>query len=1749
MGVGIFSDCVFFLKVNTLPFKEKANLKTCIISNGGTISLVINEKCTHVVVVSNATLNSSQQKNIQKLCIPVVKPDFIWRSFQENQLVDLGLPDSIASEVNLDEVKDDKRSRFLAKFMQHTKTDIAEREFTNDEFEEEEDENNLSNDIEVAKYSFFQKGEEVAIVEILCFSEKCAFPFKINTACGIPGTSQKEFTFNLVDTSEKACNKYEQRIKDLKNKGFTQINKIGPEAEFLASHALQKVLLGEALNVTQLSPEVSGFLGSLWAALGHLSIVLSCPVKNISLNDVSKAEGILQNVRNALNKGEDIKELMLEFYQCIPHRKRQLENVDKKFLTVKQDLCQLIRDIVNISETNSLDSSNLVGMYRALKCRIEYVDPNTEEFHRVKREVLEHNHSNEEFNILRVFRVGRLTEATNFRNDLGNVKSLLHASSLRNIVGILSRGLLLPKIIVEEFGLDRTDIGNLGSGIYFSDSISTSVKYTEALGSSSERILLVCDVALGKTKDVGMRDYSIIKPPEGFHSLHGVRNDVWKNSHFVDDEYVVYDVNQVKMRYVVQFCTSKDTPNLRSGPTVTLTEENEQMTICEPLEDDPIEDLPESKIPKGGLQDVNGEQIPLESIHVKARIKDLAAQVVMFQTYKNNSNFPIEAKYVFPLDSTAAVCGFEAFINGKHIVGEVKEKQQAHREYRTAISQGHGAYLMDQDAPDVFTVSVGNLPTKATVIIKITYVMELSSSYSNVSFSIPGTVASWQEDQALKENTQDTVAKVGIEGDKAAQGNFFLDMSVEMPRKIENIWCSSHSIKKKQTECKAVVQVEEGSSLTDEGFAISIALEDAYIPRMWVETHPDQDSEACMLIFQPQFENWYEDSRITICLDCSNSMESCFESAKRVALLALDTLYSSPINIITFGSTYKEFYLYPKQTDDRSEMKKMIKMAKPNMGSTEFWKPLQSICLLRPSSGYQKIILISDGHLQNDNLVFQIIKKNTNHIKLFTLGVGANANKHMLRCLAKDGAGAFEYFADKSKSSWKSQMEKQNERLGSAACTAVSVKWRLFGSNPAKPMQAPANIPSLYNNDCLFVYGFVPHCTQATLKALFNDKEFENMVSTTDLQKTTGTILHKLTARAFIRDYEDGILHEKEHENEMEKQKMKSFIIKLSKEHSIVTQFTSFVAVEKRSAEENQNVEINISEIISTEDVDILPYMGYTDEKDTTMTPDSAEVEEDNELLDDAENDFSPMSASLDKMVVMDSSAGQADGQAECGTMSLDALPAPTYSFSPDPFGEYRHTSSLFGSSAGFGSAGLSSLPKDGYNRFRGLFEQGLVAHPAPCFENSLRDLTAPRAKVFTESVGEASKKGFLEKIKEISQVHNRLSDFGLSRSSAPIQRPQQLSWEIPSEDRPSSHLLGSSQAIDLSTRRVEEDRGKYFSVQRQPAEAAEAMQFSPSPSFAPCSPSYSPSVLHKSAKKVRKSVIEIPPTRLRQYSSVQEQPAEAAEDIMFSLASPPPCPPRLAQMLPPCLPPCPPRLAVMLQSALLPPPPPPCHVGTPPNVVSSVYKDERLGLSSRLEQYRQPEMAAALIEHGLPSPLACSAPQILSKPTFMKMKRRSMRSVRNISRLENLSWSSFSPLQSQEGYWMLTPQLGQLLKINVEYFCDHFLKEKGISSLGLRGKEEVLKLIATLLVLQTIRSFNLLSGITFKNLMKLDQCDSTSEAYPAIVNAVNWAVKIDRQHSGICSRLGLGRDWEHATRQLLDIDTPSPDLAMVLGY
>lgn len=49
---------------------------------------------------------------------------------------------------------------------------------------------------------------------------------------------------------------------------------------------------------------------------------------------------------------------------------------------------------------------------------------------------------------------------------------------------------------------------------------------------------------------------------------------------------------------------------------------------------------------------------------------------------------------------------------------------------------------------------------------------------------------------------------------------------------------------------------------------------------------------------------------------------------------------------------------------------------------------------------------------------------------------------------------------------------------------------------------------------------------QATLTAKVNGKDVSTVVYASEVEKTTGQILHRLTTRAVIRDWEDGNLSE-----------------------------------------------------------------------------------------------------------------------------------------------------------------------------------------------------------------------------------------------------------------------------------------------------------------------------------------------------------------------------------------------------------------------------------------------------------------------------------------------------------------------------------------------------------------------------------------------------------------------------------------------
>ncbi|XP_043987599.1 protein mono-ADP-ribosyltransferase PARP4-like isoform X3 [Gambusia affinis] len=1210
--MGVFDNCSVLLEIKNLPFKEKKKLKSIVTLNGGSISFIVNKQCSLVVTSNLSNLSSNRLRSIQKNQTPVVGFDYLYKCVERGVLLsvdeykmDTSSPDSPPPWKSLQRAPLTYKAE-LPKGPTLSEGPAVEK--NNQKFRIYKESDSalpaFPDDFQVAKYSVFgqENGSRFCVLELQSAKGEQGRRYRVARYWKDDVLSKNAAVMDrlvFLSTSEEAVDIYKALSEELERSELQRMSSLPAEAPHLGSAPLQQLLLEEKLSSGDLSPDVAAFVELLWTeALGCLENVLRVPISDLSLNDVSRAEGLLLQAQRKLKEGneEEATSLLGEVFTLLPHQEPRPQSPTAWFLSRKLDLCQLIRDVLNVSETtmnNPKPSS--VGKYRALRCHIEAIPRCSSVFQNVAALLADRS-----VQIQQIMRVNRAVELQTFQSEIGNVKPLLHSSSPSNFVGIMSRGLLLPHVGVEQHGITRTDVGNLGSGIYFGDAVSTSLKYAKPSETDGSRLLLVCDVALGVSKDLYKRDQTLTEAPEGYHSVHGVRQTNKTTSDFEDDEYVVYSLDQVKMKYVVQFREEGDEQK-NFSPDINLSAEP-----IEPAEnpdlpsEDVEEDLENVKNPledvKAGLLDSSGQQLPLQAVHVKCKLMDLLSQVIIFQKYTNQSSEPIEAKYVFPLDDSAAVCGFEAFINGKHVVGEVKEKETARKEYKQAIAKGHGAYLMDQDAPDVFTISVGNLPPGATVLIKVTFVSELVVRDGSILFSLPGSVAPWQESAALNQTTQVSVEKVCVANEAARE--FTLDMSVEMPFEISSLTCITHQVKIKRTDCKAVISVLPGQVLGSDGFQMSVTLSEVHLPRMWVEKHPDKDSQACMLVFYPNFEfdSSSEGSEVVLLLDTSESMKGeSFQLAQKIALQVLKTLKNDvKINIVLFGTDHAEAFLTAQKLNEvQAEAKKFIQSCSSVGGSTELWRPLRALSLLPASTGVRNLLLLSDGHIQNAAATLQLLRDNVQHSRLFTCSFSSTANRHMLRALAQAGGGAYEFFDSKAKYTWAEKVERQVKRMSSPGCSSVSVKWQQF--NPrAPPVQAPKQLTALFNDCHTLVYGFVPHCTQATLLGDLRGQELQTMVSTTELQKTRGTFLHKLTARALIRDYEDGNLDITEAEHEGKKAELKSFIIDLSKEFSILSQFTSFVAIEERDSEKADDGVTDIPKLIAEEDVDFLPYISWS---------------------------------------------------------------------------------------------------------------------------------------------------------------------------------------------------------------------------------------------------------------------------------------------------------------------------------------------------------------------------------------------------------------------------------------------------------------------------------------------------------------------------------------------------------------------------
>ena len=212
-----------------------------------------------------------------------------------------------------------------------------------------------------------------------------------------------------------------------------------------------------------------------------------------------------------------------EFYTAIPHRiGRSRTAVAGAVINTleafeqKQQTLQLMKDMlqVNGDAGSVLFNARIDQEYDALKCRVEWIEPKCSEYKEMADYVINSQIKSKSIQVKNLYRVRREGEWEQFTEPIGNQRLLFHGSRISNWVGFLSRGILLPKIVVS-MGVHRTDAGWLGHGIYFGDAACTSLFYTTP-GRKQTRLMAIARVALGKMKDYTQITYGLNAPPSGY---------------------------------------------------------------------------------------------------------------------------------------------------------------------------------------------------------------------------------------------------------------------------------------------------------------------------------------------------------------------------------------------------------------------------------------------------------------------------------------------------------------------------------------------------------------------------------------------------------------------------------------------------------------------------------------------------------------------------------------------------------------------------------------------------------------------------------------------------------------------------------------------------------------------------------------------------------------------------------------------------------------------------------------------------------------------------------------------------------------------------------------------------------------------------------------------------------------------------------------------------------------------------------
>lgn len=466
------------------------------------------------------------------------------------------------------------------------------------------------------------------------------------------------------------------------------------------------------------------------------------------------------------------------------------------------------------------------------------------------------------------------------------------------------------------------------------------------------------------------------------------------------------------------------------------------------------------------------QYLPLVDLTANVHIAASIADVSLVQTFTNAFSAPIEAVYVFPGSTNAAIYGLSMQIGDRTVYARIEEKYKARAQYETAKEDGYRASLLEQKRPNVFQMKVANIMPGDTIRVTLNYTEYIDNDAGTYRFVLPTTIGPRYSGEN-RYHTAPPIEATYLPGEVSSSHPLAISLRLSAGVPIQHVTSSSHRIDVNMIHDKyyrvSLNPTERYKANKDFIFEYKLRGDEL---ASGILQHTDDTEQFFMLQVQPPKQvrlDMVPPREYLFVIDVSGSMNGFPLETAKVLLenLLFDLRPQDRFNIIQFefGSKqlFRESVTATQQNIDRAVA---FVRTRNSLGGTNLASALQGVYdQVRNAEISRSTVIITDGHIEAEKKVFKLIRDNLFRSNVFAFGIGSSVNRYLIEGVAQAGMGRSFIVTDPAFAP-----AKANELatyINRPALTDISID---FSTNKVYEV-SPLSFPDVLSDRPLTIYG------------------------------------------------------------------------------------------------------------------------------------------------------------------------------------------------------------------------------------------------------------------------------------------------------------------------------------------------------------------------------------------------------------------------------------------------------------------------------------------------------------------------------------------------------------------------------------------------------------------------------------------------------------------------------------------------------